>query len=130
METTFQEVCQRLGFETKEALVRDSDPEGRSCSVGLFSVVTLFAHQPMAKRARAASDKRPGTTRAIRPSLMLWRWYAGSCGRSQLFLQVAFSDRHSKSPAGVPRAANRRSLLCGLNGQSPAEGTFSEVRIH
>jgi hypothetical protein len=130
METTFQEVCQRLGFETKEALVRDSDPEGRSCTVGpVLCGYTI--------RSPTHGEKSTGSVRQT-------AWYYKShptfsdalalvCRQlwaQSTFLQVAFSDRHSKSPAGVPRAANRRSLLCGLNGQSPAEGTFSEVRIH
>jgi hypothetical protein len=49
METTFQEVRQRLGFETQrhwsEMAVRRTAP----ALLGLFSLVTLFAHQRMAK---------------------------------------------------------------------------------
>jgi hypothetical protein len=49
METTFQEVRQRLGFETQrhwsEMAIRRVAP----ALLALFSVVTLFAHQHMAK---------------------------------------------------------------------------------
>jgi hypothetical protein len=51
METTFQEVRQRLGFETRrqwsELAIRRTAP----ALLGLFSLVTLFAHQHMAKGA-------------------------------------------------------------------------------
>ena len=53
MEATFQEVRQRLGFETQrhwsERAIRRSTP----ALLGLFSLVTLFAHQHMAKDANA-----------------------------------------------------------------------------
>jgi hypothetical protein len=53
MEATFQEVRQRLGFETQrhwsEKAIRRSAP----ALLGLFSLVTLFAHQHMAKDANA-----------------------------------------------------------------------------
>ena len=49
MEATFQEVRQRLGFETQrhwsERAVRRVAP----ALLGLFSLVTLFAHQHMTK---------------------------------------------------------------------------------
>ena len=49
METTFQEVRQRLGFETQrhwsERAIRRTAP----ALLALFSIVTLFAHQHMAK---------------------------------------------------------------------------------
>ena len=51
MESTFQEVRQRLGFETQrqwsELAIRRTAP----ALLGLFSLVTLFAHQHMAKGA-------------------------------------------------------------------------------
>ncbi len=53
MEATFQEARQRLGFETQrhwsEKAIRRSAP----ALLALFSVVTLFAHQHMAKDANA-----------------------------------------------------------------------------
>jgi hypothetical protein len=54
MESTFQEVRQRLGFETQrhwsELAVRRTAP----VLLGLFSMVTLFAHQYMAKKGANA----------------------------------------------------------------------------
>jgi hypothetical protein len=44
-----------LRIRDSEALVPKSNPENRSCAVGLvFSVVTLFAHQHMTKSAQTA----------------------------------------------------------------------------
>ncbi len=66
MEATFQEVRQRLGFETQrhwsERAIRRTAP----ALLGSFSLVTLFAHQHMAKGADAVRrtawyDKRHPT---------------------------------------------------------------------
>ena len=54
MEATFQEVRQRLGFETQrqwsELAIRRTAP----ALLGLFSLVTLFAHQHMTNSADSA----------------------------------------------------------------------------
>ncbi len=66
MEATFQEVRQRLGFETgrqwSEKAIRRSAP----ALLGLFSLVALFAHRRMARgagtvRRSAWYDKRRPT---------------------------------------------------------------------
>ena len=98
MEATFQEARQRLGFETQrhwsEKAIRRSAP----ALLALFSVVTLFAHQHMAKGTRTPYGERPGTTRGIRPSPMLWRWYAKSYGPpSELFAGRLRTARRQKS---------------------------------
>jgi hypothetical protein len=53
MESTFQEVRQRLGFETgrhwSETAVKRTAP----AHLALFSVVTLFAHQEKARMPQA-----------------------------------------------------------------------------
>jgi hypothetical protein len=53
METTFQEVRQRLGFETQrhwsELAIRRTAP----ALLGLFSVITLLAHRHMANKGEA-----------------------------------------------------------------------------
>lgn len=53
MESTFQEVRQRLGFETQrhwsEKAIRRTAP----ALVALFSLVVLFAHQKKARMRRA-----------------------------------------------------------------------------
>lgn len=81
MEATFQEIRQRLGFETQrqwtDLAIRRTTP----ALMGLFSLVTLFAHRHMSAGVWVPSEKPPGTTRGIRPSPTLWRWCARSCGR-------------------------------------------------
>lgn len=49
METTFQEVRQRLGFETQRHWSQRAIQRTAPALLALFSVVTLFAHQHMAK---------------------------------------------------------------------------------
>jgi hypothetical protein len=49
METTFQEVRQRLGFETQRHWSDLAIQRTAPALLGLFSVVTLLAHQHMAK---------------------------------------------------------------------------------
>jgi hypothetical protein len=49
METTFQEVRQRLGFETQRHWSEMAIQRTAPALLGLFSLVTLFAHQRLAK---------------------------------------------------------------------------------
>jgi hypothetical protein len=49
MEATFQEVRQRLGFETQRHWSQRAIQRTAPALLALFSVVTLFAHQQMAK---------------------------------------------------------------------------------
>ena len=49
METTFQEVRQRLGFETQRHWSETAIRRVAPALLALFSLVTLFAHQHMAK---------------------------------------------------------------------------------
>jgi hypothetical protein len=51
METTFQEVRQRLGFETQRHWSQRAIQRTAPALLALFSVVTLFAHQHMTKRS-------------------------------------------------------------------------------
>ena len=86
LEVTFQEMRRHLGFETQrqwsEMAIRSTTP----ALLGLFSLVTLFAHRRMRQAAATFRRRRPGTTRGIRPSPMRSRWCARSCGhRSGLF---------------------------------------------
>ena len=68
MEATFQEVRQRLGFETQrhwsELAVRRTAP----VVLGLFSLVTLFAHQYMAKKKSANTVRRAAWYEKQRPT--------------------------------------------------------------
>ncbi len=54
METTFQEVRQRLGFETQRHWSELAIQRTAPALLGLFSLVTLFAHRHMAKGADGA----------------------------------------------------------------------------
>lgn len=49
METTFQEVRQCLGFETQRRWSEKATRRSAPALLGLFSLVTLFAHQHMPK---------------------------------------------------------------------------------
>ena len=66
MESTFQEVRQRLGFETQRQWSEMAIQRTAPALLALFSVVTLFAHQeearmPEAMRKAAWYDKRHPT---------------------------------------------------------------------
>jgi hypothetical protein len=88
MESTFQEVRQRLGFETQrhwsELAIRRTAP----ALLGLFSVITLLAHRHMAKgkdivvRRAAWYDKtRPTLSDALAlVRRQLWSQEATFCG--------------------------------------------------
>jgi hypothetical protein len=54
MESTFQEVRQRLGFETQRHWSEQAIRRTAPALLGLFSLVTLFAHRHMAKGAQSA----------------------------------------------------------------------------
>lgn len=51
METTFKEIRQRLGFETQRQWSELAIQRTAPALMGLFSLVTLFAHRHMAKGA-------------------------------------------------------------------------------
>ncbi len=86
LEVTFQEVRRHLGFETQrqwsDMAIRRTTP----ALLGLFSLVTLFAHGRMVQASGVFGARRAGTTRLIRPSPMRSRWCDSSCGpRRRLF---------------------------------------------
>ena len=92
METTFQEVRQRLGFETQrhwsERAIRRTAP----ALLGLFSLVTLFAHRrttalSMATVRRAAWYDKPYPTFSdalalVRKDLWVQETFRGSLGET------------------------------------------------
>ena len=116
METTFQEVRQRLGFETQRHWSERAIQRTAPALLALFSMVTLFAHQHMAK----STHNSPANGMVPQElSDLLRRVGAGAkrvVGTGGDFLQVISGGRHSKSPAGLCPTANRRGLLCGVNG--------------
>ena len=89
MKATFQEVRQRLGFETQrhwsELAVRRTAP----VLLGLFSMVTLFAHQYMANKKSANPVRGAAWYEKQRPTFSdalalvrkeLWAQEATFCG--------------------------------------------------
>jgi hypothetical protein len=74
METTFQEARRHLGIETQrqwsELAIRRTTP----ALLGLFSLVTLFAHQRMMQSMGAVRRAAWYLTKPTRLSPMLWRW--------------------------------------------------------
>jgi hypothetical protein len=89
MEATFQEMRQRLGFETQrhwsELAVRRTAP----VLLGLFSMVTLFAHRYMAKKKSANVVRRAAWYEKQHPTFSdalalvrkeLWAREATFCG--------------------------------------------------
>jgi hypothetical protein len=74
METTFQEARRHLGIETQrqwsELAIRRTTP----ALLGLFSLVTLFAHQRMMQSMGAVRRAAWYLTKPTRLSPMLWGW--------------------------------------------------------
>ena len=90
METTFQEARQRLGFETQRHWSERAIQRTAPALVGLFSVVTLLAHQHMVKgegviRRAAWYDKRHPTFSDALALVRrkLWSQEATFCGSVQ-----------------------------------------------
>ena len=88
METTFQEVRQRLGFETQRHWSELAIQRTAPVLLGLFSMVTLFAHQYMVKKS-ANAVRRAGWYEKQRPTFSdalalvrkeLWALEATFCG--------------------------------------------------
>jgi hypothetical protein len=118
MEATFQEVQQRLGFETQrhwsERAIRRSTP----ALLELFSLVTLFAHRHMANDANVV--RRPAWYDETHPtfsdSLAVVR--KELCTQEGATFSGRHGGRHGKSTAGVRGKANRCRLLCGLKAKA------------
>ena len=86
METTFQEARRHLGFETQrqwsELAIRRTTP----ALLGLFSIVTLFAHQRMTRSARAI--RQAAWYRKSRPTFS----DALALVRKELWAQATFRE--------------------------------------
>ena len=85
LEVTFEEARRHLGVETQrqwsELAIRRTTP----ALLGLFSLVTLVAHQRLGPTGRSACGRPPGTTSRARPSPTPWPWSAASSGPRRLF---------------------------------------------
>jgi hypothetical protein len=113
MEVTFQEVRRHLGVETQrqwsELAIRRTTP----ALLGLFSLVTLFAHQRMAQTAGAASVRRAAWYRKAHPTFA----DALALVRKELWAQeeaTFYGSRRGAEMAKVPRAFVERltEALC------------------
>ena len=103
METTFQEVRQRLGFETQRHWSELAIQRTAPALLGLFSVVTLLAHQHMAKgeaivRRAAWYDKTHPTFSDALALVRRELWaqeatFCGSCGSETVKVPREFIER-------------------------------------
>jgi hypothetical protein len=93
METTFQEVRQRLGFETQRHWAQRAIQRTAPALLALFSVVTLFAHQHMAT-----------STQAVKPTA----WYRKSHPTFSDALALVRKElwAHEETFCGSPREAD------------------------
>jgi hypothetical protein len=91
MEATFQEVRQRLGFETQRHWSKLAVRRTAPILLGLFSMVTLLAHRYMAKKKSANIVRRAAWYEKQRPTFSdalalvrkeLWVREATFCGSS------------------------------------------------
>ena len=117
MEATFQEMRQRLGFETQRQWSERRSERTAPALLGLFSVRHAPRSPTHGEGCRSVPDGRLGTTRRA-PTFSdalalvrkkLWAQEATFCG------SVAEDDT-VKVPREVHRTANRHGLLCSLNG--------------
>jgi hypothetical protein len=109
MEATFQEVRQRLGFETQRQWSEKAIRRTAPALLGLFSLVTLFAHRQMAqeglrtiRRAAWYDKSRPTFTDAL------------ALVRKELWAQEEETFRRSLSDSNtvkVPRAFMERLTI-------------------
>ena len=121
MEVTFQEEARRhLGVETQRecselAIRRTTTP----VLLGLFSLVTLFAHQRMAP---PGSEMRSARRHVVAPQTSpdLLRCFgagtAGVVGGGDFLRLDPRRSGHGKSAARVRGTLNRDALLCRVNG--------------
>jgi hypothetical protein len=68
MEATFQEVRQRLGFETQRQWSEKAIQRTAPALLGLFSLVTLFAHRRMAQEEGSPTIRRAAWYDKTRPT--------------------------------------------------------------
>jgi hypothetical protein len=94
MEATFQEVRQRLGFETQRHWSEQAVQRSAPALLGLFSVVTPYLLTGKGDGSRTRCGGQRGTTRGIRPSPpMPWHWCARSCGGKKRLFAGRFSRK-------------------------------------
>src|SRR5215203_945017 len=105
MEATFQEVRQRLGFETQRQWSERAIGRTAPALLGLFSLVTRLAHHPPSGLVRQIPSDVHGCVGA---------GTQGAVGSGGDFSRVALGLRDSKSPASLHGTPDRRGLLCSV----------------
>ena len=115
LEVTFQEVRRHLGFETQRQWSDMATGRTTPALLGLFSVVTLFAHQRMrqaagALRRQVAWYHKAHPTFADALALVRKQLWA----QEEIFLRIALGERHRKSSTSICGTTNRCALLCSL----------------
>jgi DDE superfamily endonuclease len=92
MESTFQEVRQRLGFETQRHWSETAIQRTAPTLLALFSLVTLVAHQYMSKSSAPDAVRQTAWYEKIRPTFSdalalvrkeLWAQEMSFCGSAQ-----------------------------------------------
>ena len=117
LEVTFQEMRRHLGFETQrqwsEMAIRRTTP----ALLGLFSIVTLFAHQRIRRSMQAV--RKVAWYRKSRPTFAdalalvrkeLW------AHEEETFCGSPSATDTVKNPTGICGTTNRCALLRGVNG--------------
>ena len=85
VEATFQEARRHLGVETQRQWSDLAIQRTTSALLGLFSLVTLFAHRRMTRQSVKALRQAARYRKPIRPSPTHSRWCGGSCGQRGFF---------------------------------------------
>ena len=72
IEVTFAEVRRHLGVETQRQWSDPAIARTTPALLGLFSLITLWAHELYATRSRRRRARQAGTAKPSRPSAMHW----------------------------------------------------------
>ena len=116
LEVSFQEMRRHLGFETQRQWSELATRRTTPALLGLFSLVSLFAHQRMrqsagALRRQAAWYHKRHPTFADALALVRKELWA-----EHDFSRVACAERHGKSPPSISGTTYRCGLLRSVNG--------------
>jgi hypothetical protein len=102
LEVTFQEMRRHLGFESQRQWSELAIQRTTPALLGLFSLVTLFAHLQM---RRAGGHLSASGGLVPQGSSYLRRCFGageeGAMGQGADFLRLARGERHGQSPAGI-----------------------------
>jgi hypothetical protein len=124
VEVTFEEARAHLGVETQRQWSSKAIARTTPCLLGLYSLVALaaqdlFSTGQLSRRCVAWYPKPQATFSDTIACVRRDLWSHG------YFSCFAQRSRHHKNPAPLGQSFYRLALLCGLNGQSPAEASRS-----